>query len=197
MGQFWTIVNRPRRERPRKTAPPGQPLYAPGSLRARRSSIAPLRFARPSALLPTPCPAGTRWGRSHHRVPQSERTAISDTSNIPKDSNFIVVSDAQLTAFARAVIVAYREEQSERPQSPALISTRQLVVDILIFEAQVNGVVVPMLLHLTCCWIAPRSSWTRLTKETKLAKKVISFGFTPVVPPKSNRLEPWEYDRLR
>lgn len=27
-------------------------------------------------------------------------------------------------------------------------------------------------------------------------EKVISLGLTPVVPPKSNRLQPWEYDRV-
>jgi DNA-binding response OmpR family regulator len=69
---------------------------------------------------------------------------MSDSPNIPKGSDFIVVSDAQLTAFARAVIVAYREEEAERPQPPALIATGQLVVDVRAFEAQVNGVVVPM-----------------------------------------------------
>jgi len=66
-------------------------------------------------------------------------------SETPNNSNFIVVSDAQLTAFARAVIAAYREEEAERPQPPAsLIATGPLVVDVLAFEAQVNGVVVPM-----------------------------------------------------
>jgi len=30
--------------------------------------------------------------------------------------------------------------------------------------------------------------------ETREA--VLSLGLTPVVPPKSNRLEPWEYDRV-
>jgi len=42
-------------------------------------------------------------------------------------------------------VVAYREEEAERPQpSASLIATGPLVVDVLAFEAQVNGVVVPM-----------------------------------------------------
>ena len=31
--------------------------------------------------------------------------------------------------------------------------------------------------------------------ETKSVNLALDLGFIPVVPPKSNRIEPWEYDR--
>ena len=34
-------------------------------------------------------------------------------------------------------------------------------------------------------------------KATRPGRLVLDLGLDPVVPPKSNRLEPWEYDRER
>ena len=35
----------------------------------------------------------------------------------------------------------------------------------------------------------------RAYEDNATRQLALDFGFTPVVPPKSNRLDPWEYDR--
>ena len=45
------------------------------------------------------------------------------------------------------------------------------------------------------CRAAP-CAWTAPTRATKPADWPWNLGFTPVVPPNPNRVEPWEYDRV-
>jgi transposase len=40
-----------------------------------------------------------------------------------------------------------------------------------------------------------RSGWTGIRRGDETRQLVLSLGMVPVVPPKSNRIDPWRYDR--